>query len=65
EVLYDDRQNKSAGEKFSDADLIGLPYRIVISEKTVKAKKYEIKERDKKTTRLASKKELLEIFCNL
>ena len=27
EVLYDDRNNKTAGEKFADADLIGIPYR--------------------------------------
>jgi len=29
EILYDDRQN-SPGEKFSDSDLIGIPYRIII-----------------------------------
>lgn len=34
EVLYDDRKGVSAGEKFADADLIGIPYRIVISKKT-------------------------------
>ena len=34
EVLYDDR-DVMAGEKFADADLIGLPYRIVVSEKTL------------------------------
>ncbi|MEK7596430.1 MAG: aminoacyl--tRNA ligase-related protein [Patescibacteria group bacterium] len=62
EVLYDDRRDKSAGEKFSDADLIGLPYRVVMSEKTVKAEKYEIKERDKKTAKLVNKEELLKIL---
>ncbi|MFZ2975637.1 MAG: aminoacyl--tRNA ligase-related protein [Candidatus Moraniibacteriota bacterium] len=34
EVLYDDRET-SAGEKFADSDLIGIPYRIVISKKTL------------------------------
>jgi len=34
EVLYDDRQNVSAGEKFANADLIGIPIRLVISPKT-------------------------------
>lgn len=34
EVLYDDR-DVSAGEKFADSDLIGLPYRIVVSKKTI------------------------------
>jgi prolyl-tRNA synthetase len=36
EVLYDDRE-VSAGEKFSDSDLIGIPKRYVISEKTLAA----------------------------
>lgn len=34
EVLFDDRLNISAGEKFADADLIGIPYRVVVSKKT-------------------------------
>lgn len=34
EVLYDDRENVSPGEKFADADLIGIPYRLVVSRKT-------------------------------
>lgn len=35
EVLYDDRINARAGDKFADADLIGCPYRIVVSRKTL------------------------------
>lgn len=34
EVLYDDREDVSPGEKFADADLIGIPIRLLISEKT-------------------------------
>jgi prolyl-tRNA synthetase len=45
EVLWDDRANKSPGEKFADADLIGLPLRLVISEKTLKEDSVEWKER--------------------
>lgn len=45
EVLYDDRDDKSAGEKFADADLIGIPKRIVISEKTLNKNSIEIKDR--------------------
>ena len=45
-VLYDDRDDKTAGEKFADADLIGIPLRAVISEKTLAKKGIEIKERD-------------------
>jgi prolyl-tRNA synthetase len=44
EVLYDDR-DVSAGEKFADADLIGIPYRVVVSEKTMKQGKVEVKKR--------------------
>lgn len=46
EVLYDDRAEASAGEKFADADLIGCPYRIVVSEKTLKKNSAEVKKRD-------------------
>ena len=42
EVLYDDR-DCSAGEKFADADLIGIPWRAVVSPKT--GDKIEIKKR--------------------
>ncbi len=45
EVLYDDRDEKSAGEKFADADLIGIPYRVVVSDKTIKEDSVEVKKR--------------------
>jgi len=48
EVLYDDRENVSAGEKFAEADLIGCPYRLVVSEKTLARDSVEVKKRDKK-----------------
>jgi prolyl-tRNA synthetase len=44
DVLYDDRDMRP-GEKFADADLLGLPYRVVISEKTVDQEKFEFKSR--------------------
>ena len=44
-VLYDDRVNKSAGEKFSDAELIGCPNRLVISAKTLATKSVELSQR--------------------
>lgn len=44
EVLYDDR-DISAGEKFADSDLIGIPWRLIISEKNLKEDKVEIKNR--------------------
>ncbi len=45
EVLYDDR-DKTAGEKFADADLIGLPIRIVVSKKTLEQNSCEVKKRN-------------------
>lgn len=44
EVLYDDRDVRP-GEKFADADLMGIPYRIVVSEKTLANNQYEVKAR--------------------
>lgn len=43
-VIYDDR-DRSAGDKFGDADLIGIPYRIVVSKKTAEAGRHELKKR--------------------
>jgi len=44
EILWDDREEVSAGEKFADADLIGIPVRLVVSKKVGKGK-VEWKER--------------------
>src|SRR3989344_2470716 len=51
EVLYDDR-DKSPGEKFADADLIGIPIRLVVSEKTLKKGCVEVKKRDEEKAEL-------------
>lgn len=42
--LYDDRDLR-AGEKFADADLLGMPYQIVVSEKNIASGKLELKDR--------------------
>lgn len=52
EVLYDDRVEKTAGERFADADLIGIPYRVVISASTLEKKNVEVKERSNPQARL-------------
>lgn len=57
EVLYDDREDATAGEKFADADLIGIPVRLVVSAKS--GNKIEWKERTKKETELLSLDEVL------
>ncbi|PIP24194.1 MAG: hypothetical protein COX35_02000 [Candidatus Nealsonbacteria bacterium CG23_combo_of_CG06-09_8_20_14_all_37_18] len=59
EVLYDDR-DVSPGEKFADADLIGIPTRVVVSEKSIQKKGYELKKRNENTVRILGKKEILE-----
>jgi prolyl-tRNA synthetase len=51
EVLYDDRDER-AGVKFNDADLIGLPWRITVSRKTLATQSVEIKKRSDETGRL-------------
>ena len=50
EILFDDR-DKRVGEKFADAELIGIPYRVVISDKTLKDNTVEITERKTGKTR--------------
>lgn len=52
EVLYDDRDNKTAGEKFTDADLIGIPWRAVVSQKTLEKDSLELKRRNQKRVEL-------------
>ena len=59
EVLYDEREGKTAGEKFADADLIGIPYRAVISKKTLKENKIELKKRDEEKTKLINEEEFI------
>lgn len=59
EVLYDDRESASAGEKFADADLIGIPLRLVVSEKTMAAGAVEWKERTAKTAEMVKQSEVV------
>lgn len=56
-ILFDDREDKSPGEKFADADLIGIPWRVVISEKHQAARTVGVKgrrETEERTLPLAS-----------
>jgi prolyl-tRNA synthetase len=59
EVLFDDRE-AGAGEKFADADLLGLPYRVVVSEKSLAAGGIELKKRGTEKTEILSAEALLE-----
>ncbi len=64
EVLLDDR-NERAGVKFNDADLIGIPLRITIGEKSLKEGKVEVKTRGGKVTVSLRKDEVLEGFLKI
>jgi prolyl-tRNA synthetase len=45
EVIFDDRQDVTPGFKFKDADLLGMPYQVIVGEKNLANGKIEIKER--------------------
>lgn len=60
-VLYDDRDERP-GAKFADADLIGLPYRVVVSSKTIQAGKHEFKKRTGTDTEMISSDELIKLL---
>lgn len=57
-VLYDDRDMR-AGEKFADADLIGIPLRVVVSEKTIQAGGVEVKKRTEDKVKMISIADLI------
>lgn len=62
-VIYDDRDIR-AGEKFADADLMGIPYRVVISQKTVESGKHELKARVSEKTEMLSADEIVKALAN-
>jgi prolyl-tRNA synthetase len=62
EVLFDDRKDLSAGEKFSDADLLGLPYRAVVSARSLKEKGIELKKRTEEKGKIVTLPELLSLL---
>jgi prolyl-tRNA synthetase len=57
-VLFDDRQDATAGEKFADSDLFGIPLRIVVSEKSLNSGGIEVKKRNESESRVISQNEL-------
>lgn len=57
EVLFDDRDAR-AGEKFADSDLLGMPYRVVVSRKLKESGQFEVVTRKTGEMRLLSEEEL-------
>ncbi len=60
EVLFDDREEVTAGEKFADADLIGIPIRLVVSKRT--GEKIEYKKRNEKEVKILSIDEVIKLI---
>lgn len=58
EVLYDDRDERP-GQKFTDSELMGIPYRVTISERTIESAKHEFTTRKTGQTELLTVNELL------
>ena len=52
ECLYDDRTEETAGVKFNDADLLGLPLRLLVSKRSLKTGSVEVRRRGEKDSTL-------------
>jgi prolyl-tRNA synthetase len=63
EVLYDDRDER-AGVKFADADLIGVPLRLAVSKRSLKAGGVEAKERQRDERTVIQTTELMDWLAN-
>ncbi len=61
EVLFDDR-NLRPGQKFADAELMGIPYRLTVSDRLLESGEFEIVERSTGEVQMLSKEELFEKF---
>lgn len=65
EVLYDDREGVRGGQMFADADLIGVPIRVIVSPRTVKEDKIEVTTRDKTVQEMVEISESLAYIMKL
>ncbi len=65
EVIYDDRAGVRAGEMFADADLLGVPIRVVISPRNLKENKIEVSTRDKSLKDIVDIQEGLDYILKL
>jgi|SRR5579862_1492123 len=62
-TLYDDRDERP-GQKFADADLMGLPYRVVVSQNSLQAGGLELKKRTQTDTRTVPQDQLVQALKN-
>lgn len=63
EVLYDDRADIRPGQKFAESDLIGIPYRLVISSKTIEQGSIEVKKRTEDEATMKTVDEILTMLA--
>ncbi len=64
EVIWDDR-HVGAGEKLNDADLLGMPMRVLISEKSILAGGVEIKERKSEQSEVITREQLMTMYSKV
>lgn len=64
EVLFDDRASIRPGEKFADSDLIGIPYRVVVSKRSLENNNVELKKRDQSESNLVSIDKIVNVLQN-
>ena len=64
DVLMDDR-DESAGRKFNDADLIGIPWRVILGKKALASGQVEVKNRRTSQTQLVDKNRIGEMVKDL
>ena len=62
EVLYDDREGLGAGVKFKDADLMGIPWRVTVSARSVEQGGFELKCRSESERQIVAVDDLLSIL---
>jgi prolyl-tRNA synthetase len=62
EVLYDDRDGLGAGVKFKDADLIGIPWRVTLSTRSLQQGGVEVKRRSESDRRVVAVEALLPLL---
>ncbi len=65
EVIYDERDGVRAGEMFADADLLGVPIRVVVSPRNLKENKIEVTTRDKSLKDAVDTNEIMDYILKL
>ena len=62
DVLFDDREGVSVGEKFNDSDLIGIPSRLIVSARNIAKSEVEFVDRTTDTSKMLSDTKVIEFL---